>query len=77
MPTLLNKLGFRFFFYSDEGNEPPHVHVEKAEGRGKYWTEPVEKCYMKNFTKQEEKKAEEIVLEEQENFRQKWYEYFG
>lgn len=36
MPTILRKLGFRFFFYSNEGNEPPHVHVEKDKGNGKY-----------------------------------------
>ena len=77
MPTILRKLGFRFFFYSDEGDEPPHVHIEKAEGRGKYWIDPPEKCYMKNFTRQEEKKADEIVHEEQETFKKKWYEYFS
>lgn len=77
MPTILRKLGFRFFFYSDEGNEPPHVHVEKGSGRGKYWIEPVKKCYMKNFTKQEEKKVGDIVHEEQDNFKRKWYEYFS
>lgn len=76
MPTILRKLGFRFFFYSNEGNEPPHIHVEKGNGRGKYWLEPVEKSYMKDFTKQEEKKVEFIVHEEQELFKHKWYEYF-
>lgn len=29
MPTILRLLGFRFFFYSNEGTEPAHVHVEK------------------------------------------------
>jgi len=28
MPTVLRIEGFRFHFYSDEGNEPPHIHVE-------------------------------------------------
>jgi Domain of unknown function (DUF4160) len=32
MPTLLRIEGFRFFFYSSEGQEPPHVHVEKGDG---------------------------------------------
>jgi hypothetical protein len=27
MPTLLRIGSFRFHFYSDEGSEPPHVHV--------------------------------------------------
>jgi hypothetical protein len=37
MPTILVFEGFRFFFFSNEGFEPPHIHVEKAEGHAKYW----------------------------------------
>ncbi len=77
MPNIFRKLGFRFFFYSDEGNEPPHVHVEKGKGRGKYWIEPVEKTYMFNFKKQEEKQVDKIVHQEQETFKKKWYEFFS
>ena len=34
MPTVFRHLGFRFFFYSNEGNplEPVHIHVMNAEG---------------------------------------------
>ena len=32
MPTLLQTEGFRFFFYSNERREPPHVHVEHFRG---------------------------------------------
>ena len=27
MPSVLRVSGFRFFFFSNEGNEPPHIHV--------------------------------------------------
>ena len=77
MPTILRIFGFRFFFYSNEGNEPQHVHVEKAGSWGKYWIDPVEVAYMNNFTKQEEKKVDEIVRREQNLFKSKWDEYFG
>ncbi len=40
MPTVLRLQGFRFFFYSNENDEPMHVHVEKAEAVGKIWLEP-------------------------------------
>jgi hypothetical protein len=36
----MNINGFRFFFYSAEGDEPPHIHVSKGEGDGKIWLEP-------------------------------------
>ena len=29
MPTIHRQNGFRFYFYSHEPNEPPHVHVDK------------------------------------------------
>lgn len=77
MPNIFRKLGFRFFFYSHEGDEPPHVHIEKGKGRGKYWIEPVEKSYMFKFKKQEEKQVKKIVHQEQETFKKKWYEFFS
>jgi hypothetical protein len=27
---LVRKSGFRFFFFSREGDEPPHIHVEQG-----------------------------------------------
>jgi hypothetical protein len=33
---------FRFYFYSHEPNEPPHVHVDKADARIKVWLDPAE-----------------------------------
>jgi hypothetical protein len=41
MPTILRDGRWRFFFYSNEGSEPPHVHVESADGEAKYWLTPV------------------------------------
>jgi len=41
MPTVLRIGPYRFHFYSDEGNEPPHIHV-RYEGRDcKFWLNPV------------------------------------
>ena len=34
MPTLLNKNGFKFFFYANE-YEPKHIHIMKSEGFAK------------------------------------------
>jgi len=40
MPTIFFAHGYRFFFYSNEGQEPIHVHVENADGVGKWWVVP-------------------------------------
>lgn len=36
MPTVLFVNGFRFFFYSNENNEPVHIHVLKEMQMEKY-----------------------------------------
>ena len=37
MPTIIQILGWRLFFYSNEGKEPIHVHAEKADMECKFW----------------------------------------
>jgi hypothetical protein len=37
MPTILIILGWRLFFYANEGNEPIHVHCRKGEMECEYW----------------------------------------
>jgi len=40
MPTILYVQGWRFHFYSNEGNEPIHVHAVKGDAECKYWLQP-------------------------------------
>jgi hypothetical protein len=40
MPTIFIVNGFRFFFYSNENNEPAHVNVRKGGANGKIWLLP-------------------------------------
>jgi hypothetical protein len=43
MPTVFQFQGFRFFFYSNEGDprEPVHIHVRKSGSEAKFWLDPV------------------------------------
>ncbi len=41
MPTVMNIAGYRFFFYSLEGTEPPHIHIERDAATAKFWLDPV------------------------------------
>lgn len=43
MPTLLQIEGYRFYFFSDERHEPPHVHVRKGDSVAKLWLRPIER----------------------------------
>lgn len=42
MPTAFKHDGFRFFFFSNEGDprEPPHVHVGRGDASAKFWLVP-------------------------------------
>jgi len=37
MPTVVRWNGYCFFFYSNEGLEPKHIHVESGESTAKFW----------------------------------------
>jgi hypothetical protein len=43
MPVVFRHKGYRFFFYSNEGEprEPLHVHVRRGSAVAKLWLEPV------------------------------------
>ncbi len=77
MPKIYEQNGYRFFFYSAEGNEPCHVHVKKGEGDGKIWLEPeLREEYLVDFKSQEKKQIRQIVQEQRDYFIRRWYEYF-
>jgi len=37
VPTVLRWGPYRAFFYSNEGNEPAHVHVRAGNREAKFW----------------------------------------
>ena len=77
MPKILEVNGFRFFFYSADGDEPSHVHIQKGDGDGKIWLEPnIQEEYLEDFKNQEKREINKIVEENREYLIQKWYEYF-
>ena len=62
MPTVLVVNGFRFFFYSNENNEPIHIHIEKAEASAKYWLNPIEEVYSMNLRQNKGRKLNKLSL---------------
>jgi hypothetical protein len=41
VPTVLRRGPYRFYFFSHEPNEPPHVHVDRDQLSAKIWLQPV------------------------------------
>ncbi|MDY7014889.1 MAG: DUF4160 domain-containing protein [Cyanobacteriota bacterium] len=77
MPTVLRVKGYRFFFFSLEGNEPPHIHVEQAEKAAKFWLTPIALAKSRNFRSKELSELEVIIEEYQELLLEKWHEHFN
>ena len=77
MPTVLRIAGFRFYFYSHEPNEPPHVHVDRAEATIKVWLDPVEVAKSRGFRAGEINGIVKMVEEHREQLLEAWHEYFG
>jgi hypothetical protein len=77
VPTVLRWNGYRFYFFSNEGNEPPHIHIDKGENTVKYWLEPVGLARNIGFSERELRVLEEKVRSEQNVFVEAWHGYFG
>jgi len=77
MPEVFRKFGFVFFFYSNEGQEPIHVHVRKAGGFAKFWIEPVELDFAQGMKITDINKAEELIYNNMELIKTKWDEVHG
>ncbi|MDD5138903.1 MAG: DUF4160 domain-containing protein [Verrucomicrobiales bacterium] len=76
MPEVMRTRGFRFFFFSREEHEPPHIHVERAEKYAKFWLEPmVELAGSRAFRSHELTVLREMVEEYREQFILAWNEY--
>jgi hypothetical protein len=67
MPTILYIYGWRLFFYSNEGNEPMHVHAEKGDMECKFWinVEEVEikEVFAFNLSPQAKKEIKKIIYQ--------------
>ena len=77
MPTIFRIGPYRFYFYSHEPNEPPHVHVDREGCSAKFWLKKVSLASNLGFARKELSDLHALVDEHQEQFLDEWYGYFG
>ena len=77
LPTVLRAGPYRFFFYSADRDEPPHVHVEREEANAKLWLEPVRIDSSRGFGRTEIGRIQRLAEEHAAFLLRSWYEYFG
>ncbi len=68
MPTVRRIGSARFFFYSNEGAEPAHVHVEQAGDVAKFWLDPVSLASSSRLRGHELRRLERLVADHRNGF---------
>jgi len=76
MPTVLRIGAYRFHFYSDEGREPPHIHVRAPDGECKFWLSPfIMLAKNRGIKSSDLRQIEQLVYEHEIELRNAYYEY--
>lgn len=76
MPTVMRIGPYRFFFYSNENDEPPHVHIRAAENEAKYWLDPLELSWNHGFNTRQLKQIERHLSDNLAYLIESWNTYF-
>ena len=77
MPVVLRIGRYRFFFFSNESREPPHIHVRASGDEAKFWLDPVQLAANYGFNTGEITEIERLVVEHQEDLLEAWHEHLG
>jgi hypothetical protein len=81
MPTILFINGWRFFFYSNEGNEPIHIHVQKAEAEAKFWIVidiyEIEEAFSYNLSPADKREIKKLIYLNLDYILEKWNSIHG
>ncbi|WP_321492504.1 DUF4160 domain-containing protein [uncultured Desulfobacter sp.] len=79
MPTILQILGWRLFFYANEGNEPIHIHCRKGGMECKYWLDSekfeISETYAYNMNNKSRREIRKIIYHHFEYLEDAWNEF--
>lgn len=81
MPTVLYILGWRLFFYSNEGMEPIHIHAEKGDMECKFWIlqdeVEISEAFAHNLSPAARKEIKKIIYQHFDLIVDSWNIYFN
>lgn len=78
MPTILRVGPYRVGFYSNETDEPPHVHVTRERNVAKFWLNPaVELSQSHGFARHELNEIRRIIEDHRTQLLEAWHEHFN
>ncbi len=76
MPTAWRHGPYRFFFWSGDRSEFPHIHVERDDCVGKFWLDPVIAQDPGRFSEKEMNRIHKLVSANESHLLKKWDEFF-
>ena len=77
MPTILRIESWRFYFYSNEKGEPPHIHVQRDRLFAKFWLNPVRLAGSKRFPSHELRAIQKHIEKNRQYLQEAWNEHIG
>lgn len=77
MPTILRIGRYRFSFFSNERQEPPHIHVNAGGDQAKFWLDPIGLVSNYGFNGRELNEIEAIIEQHRRLFLEVWYDHLG
>ena len=79
MPTILQILGWRLFFYANEGVEPIHIHCRKGNMECKYWLDSekfeISEAYAYDMNNKARREIRKIIFHHFEYLEEAWNEF--
>jgi hypothetical protein len=65
-------MGYLFWFYEADLEEPPHVHVGKEGKEAKFWLDPIRLAKSRRFREEELFEIERILAEYVSDLLEAW-----
>ena len=79
MPTILQILGWRLFFYANEGHEPIHVHCKKGNLECKFWIDianfDIREAHAFGLSPRDKREIRKIIFQHFEYIVQEWDDF--
>jgi len=77
MPTVMRVGPYRFFFFSNEGQEPAHIHVKAGDSEVKLWLNPLEIAANYGFNIRQLNNIQAVIEENLDDLMEAWNEHFS
>jgi len=77
VPTVMRSGKYRFFFFSNEGQERRHIHVESDDNHAKFWLEPIDLAKSVGYKEIELSEIRELISINIRLLKEKWDAHFS